>query len=548
MNSLLIKANYIDILNREIYPSHITIKNGTILNIERTNDSFEDYALPGFIDSHIHIESSLLIPSHFAHLVVQHGTISTISDPHEIANVNGIDGINFMINNSKKIDFKIFFGAPSCVPALPSDFETSGHILNDEDVDKLLALDNIYYLSEMMNFPGVLNRDPKVMNKIHSALKRNKVVDGHAPGLPPDSVLKYISSGISTDHECSTIEDARYKLSLGMKILIREGSAAKNFEALHPLISECSGKYRDYLMFCFDDAHPDILLNGHINLMVARAIENGHDFFDVLKIACINPIMHYKIPVGWLRVGDPADFIITKDIKTFKIDKTYINGKLVFSDGTSYIPLLNENPINNFNCSKKSIVDFKFFTQSKAIPTINCINNQIITHKTMTDSNLLAPNFESNINKDILKIAVINRYNNHNKISIGFIKNFGLKNGAIGSTVAHDSHNIIVLGTSDEYLCRAANLIIKNKGGLCALNNKDTLMLNLPIAGLMSMLPPKEVAFKYIQLNNFCRDVLGSNLDSPLMTLSFMSLTVVPHLKINDKGLFDVDSFSFLDL
>ncbi|WP_330730447.1 adenine deaminase [Borrelia turicatae] len=547
MNSLLIKANYIDIVNKEIYPSHITIKNGTISNIERTNESLKDYVLPGFIDSHIHIESSLLIPSHFAHLVVQHGTVSTISDPHEIANVNGIDGINFMINNSNKIDFKNFFGAPSCVPALPLEIETSGHVLDDKDVDKLLALDNIYYLSEMMNFPGVLNRDPKVMNKIHSALKRNKVVDGHAPGLSPESVLKYASAGISTDHECSTIEDARYKLSLGMKILIREGSAAKNFEALHPLISECSGKYRNHLMFCCDDAHPDILLNGHINLMVSRAIEYGHDFFDVLKIACINPVIHYKIPVGLLQVGDPADFIITKDLKTFKVDKTYINGKLVFSDGKSYIPLLNENPINNFNCSKKSIDDFKFFTQSKTIPTINCINNQIITNKTMTDSNLLAPNFESNISKDILKIAVINRYNNHNKISIGFTKNFGLKNGAIGSTVAHDSHNIIVLGTSDEYLCKAANLIIENKGGLCALNNQDTLILKLPIAGLMSMSPPKEVALKYIQLNNFCRNVLGSNLDSPLMTLSFMSLTVIPHLKINDKGLFDVDSFSFLN-
>ncbi|UPA19243.1 adenine deaminase [Borrelia puertoricensis] len=546
MNLLLIKANYIDILNKEIYPSHITIKNGTIFNIERTNESLKDYVLPGFIDSHIHIESSLLIPSHFAHLVVQHGTVSTISDPHEIANVNGIDGINFMINNSNKIDFKIFFGAPSCVPALPLEIETSGHVLDDQDVDKLLELDNIYYLAEVMNCPGVLNRDLKVMNKIHSALKRKKVVDGHAPGLSQESVLKYASAGISTDHECSTIEDARYKLSLGMKILIREGSAAKNFEALHPLISEGSGKYLDHLMFCYDDAHPDILLNGHINLMVARAIEYGHDFFDVLKIACINPVMHYKIPVGLLRIGDPADFIITKDLKTFKVDKTYINGKLVFSDDKSYIPLLNENPINNFNCSKKSIGDFKFFTQNKTIPTINCINNQIITNKTMTDSNLLAPNFESNISKDILKIAVINRYNNHNKISTGFIKNFGLKNGAIGSTVAHDSHNIIILGTSDEYLCKAANLIIENKGGLCALNNQDTLILKLPIAGLMSMSPPKEVALKYIQLNNFCRNILGSNLDFPLMTLSFMSLTVIPHLKINDKGLFDVDSFSFL--
>ncbi|WP_024653034.1 adenine deaminase [Borrelia persica] len=547
MNSFIIKTNYIDIFNKKIYPANITIKNGIIFKIEKTNESFKEYILPGFIDSHIHIESSLLIPSHFAHLVVQHGTVATISDPHEIANVNGIDGINFMIKNANKIDFKIFFGAPSCVPALPLEFETSGHVLDDKDVDQLLLRDDIYYLSEMMNFNGVINKDPQVMNKIYSAIKYNKVIDGHAPNLTQTETLNYTSAGISTDHECSTIEDARYKLSLGMKILIREGSAAKNFNTLHPLISEESGKYKDHLMFCLDDAHPDILINGHINSIVARAIKQGHDFFDVLKIACINPVMHYKIPVGLLRVGDPADFIITQDLKSFKIDQTYINGKLVFSNGKSHIPLLSENLINNFNCSQKSTTDFKFFTKSKTIPIINCIDNQIITHKTIINSSLLAPDFQSNINEDILKIAVINRYNN-NKISIGFIKNFGIKDGAIGSTVAHDSHNIIIIGTNDEYLCKVANIIIKNKGGLCALNNTQTLMLDLPISGLMSMLPPNEVAIKYIQLENFCKDILGSNLEHPFMTLSFMSLTVIPHLKINDKGLFDIDSFSFLKI
>nr|WKC77489.1 adenine deaminase [Borreliella valaisiana] len=382
---------------------------------------------------------------------------------------------------------------------------------------------------------------------MNSALTRNKVVDGHAPDLSPHSILKYVSSGISTDHECSTIEDARYKLSLGMKIIIREGSAAKNFESLHPLISECFGKYCNSLMFCFDDAHPNDILHGHINTIVARAIKYGHDFFDVLKIACINPVLHYKIPVGLLRIGDPADFIITKDIKTFKIDKTYINGKLVFNNGISHIPLISEIPINNFKCSQKSILDFKFSTKNKMLPIIVCINNQIITHKTMINSNLLAPDFQSNIAEDILKIAIINRYEDNSKISIGFIKNFGIRKGAIGSTVAHDSHNIIVVGTSDEYLCKVTNTIIKNKGGLCALNNEKTIIMELPISGLMSILPAKEIASQYVKLNDFCKNVLGSQLDDPLMTLSFMSLTVVPHLKINDKGLFDVDSFCFLD-
>ncbi|WP_367774113.1 adenine deaminase [Borreliella burgdorferi] len=547
MDLFKIEANYIDIFNKEIYPASIAIANGHIASIEKINATLDEYVLPGFIDAHIHIESSFLIPSNFAHLVVAHGTVATISDPHEIANVNGIDGINFMINNSKKTEFKFFFGAPSCVPALSQEFETSGYVLNDKDIDELMKLDDIYYLAEVMDFKGVINKDIEIINKINSALKRNKVVDGHAPGLSPNLTLKYASSGISTDHECLTIEDARYKLSLGMKILIREGSAAKNFESLHPLISECSKKYCDSLMFCFDDAHPNDILNGHINLIVARAIKHGHDFFDVLKIACINPVLHYKIPVGLLRIGDPADFIITKDIKTFKINKTYINGKLVFNDGISLIPLINEIPINNFNCSKKSISDFKFSTKNKMIPVIKCISNQIITHKTMIDSNLLAPDFQSNIAEDILKIAIINRYKDNSKISIGFIKNFGIRNGAIGSTVAHDSHSIILVGSNDEYLCKAANTIIQNKGGLCALNNEKTIIMELPISGLMSTLSAERVASQYIKLNDFCKNVLGSRLDDPLMTLSFMSLTVVPHLKINDKGLFDVDSFCFVD-
>ncbi len=547
MDLFKIEANYIDIFNKEIYPASIAIANGHIASIEKINATLDEYVLPGFIDAHIHIESSFLIPSNFAHLVVAHGTVATISDPHEIANVNGIDGINFMINNSKKTEFKFFFGAPSCVPALSQEFETSGYVLNDKDIDELMKLDDIYYLAEVMDFKGVINKDIEIINKINSALKRNKVVDGHAPGLSPNLTLKYASSGISTDHECLTIEDARYKLSLGMKIIIREGNDAKNFVSLHPLISECSKKYCDSLMFCFDDAHPNDILNGHINLIVARAIKHGHDFFDVLKIACINPVLHYKIPVGLLRIGDPADFIITKDIKTFKINKTYINGKLVFNDGISLIPLINEIPINNFNCSKKSISDFKFSTKNKMIPVIKCISNQIITHKTMIDSNLLAPDFQSNIAEDILKIAIINRYKDNSKISIGFIKNFGIRNGAIGSTVAHDSHNIILVGSNDEYLCKAANTIIQNKGGLCALNNEKTIIMELPISGLMSTLSAERVASQYIKLNDFCKNVLGSRLDDPLMTLSFMSLTVVPHLKINDKGLFDVDSFCFVD-
>ena len=528
-----IRSNLIDIPNREIYPASIIFENGIIQSITRIDETQSDYILPGFIDAHVHIESSLLVPSEFARMAVIHGTVATVSDPHEIANVLGIRGVEFMIENGMQVNFHFFFGAPSCVPA--TIFETSGAALDAHEVDQLLASDAIFYLSEMMNFPGVLNDDEQVMKKITSAKKYHKPIDGHAPGLIGTDAKKYVESGISTDHECYTIEEAIAKIQLGMKVQIREGSAAKNFETLIPLIKD----YSDMLMFCSDDKHPDSLLLSHINQQVARAIEKKHDVFDVLKVACINPIEHYKLPLGRLHVGDSADFIITSDLKNFIINKTFIRGELVSENGKSFISSVPIHAINNFSITQKTVTDFAY--QPKDIEeVIECLDGQLITNKLTVDRSQLS------IENDILKIVVVNRYHDA-PIAISYIKNFGLKHGAIASSVSHDSHNIVSVGVNDEEICNAVNLIIKQKGGLSAVHHTIQKTIPLSVAGLMSVDDAWKVAEDYSELHQFSKDVLGSTLTSPFMSLSFMALLVIPHLKLSDKGLFDGDSFSFVN-
>src|SRR5688572_17260645 len=334
MSSFFITGILVDVDQKKIYPAEIKVENGKFSSIVNTRDSrlqTPDYILPGFIDSHVHIESSMLVPSEFAKLAVVHGTVATVSDPHEIANVCGMEGVDFMINNGKTVPFKFYFGAPSCVPA--TDFETAGARLDASDVQKLLQRDEIKYLSEMMNFPGVLNEDEEVIKKIAAAHRLLKPVDGHAPGLRGEQAKQYIAAGITTDHECFTREEALDKLQNGMKIIIREGSAAKNFEALIDLLND----YSNQMMFCSDDKHPDSLVDGHINQLCARAVEKGIDIFKILKAACVNPVVHYKLDVGLLREGDPADFIVAKDLKKFEILKTFIDGELVAEEGKSVV-------------------------------------------------------------------------------------------------------------------------------------------------------------------------------------------------------------------
>lgn len=542
MDTFTVSGNIVDLSNKKIYPGVVHVKSGKILSIQPQNqvDSTQ-YILPGFIDAHIHIESSMLVPSEFARLATPHGTVATVSDPHEIANVLGIKGIRYMIENGKQVPFHFYFGASSCVPA--TTFESAGATITAANIEQLFEEDDLYYLSEMMNFPGVLHRDPLVMDKIAIAQKYNKPVDGHAPGLRGEQAEKYISAGISTDHECFTLEEALDKISFGMKILIREGSAAKNYEALHSLIKT----HPDKVMFCSDDKHPHELVEGHINQLVQRSIvEKGYDTMDVLRSACYYPVQHYSLDVGLLREGDSADFILVNNLRDFKVKATYIKGQLVAQNGKTLIQRQKSTILNQFHCSPKQPADFAIKASPGQLQVIQAIDGQLITNKITMDAKIENGFFVADPSRDLLKIAVVNRYQNA-PLAIGFIHSFGLKEGAIASCIAHDSHNIICVGVSDEEMCAAVNAIIKHKGGISAVSKGREMALPLPIAGIMSADEGHQVAQDYVKIDNFAKG-LGTKLQAPFMTLSFMALLVIPSLKMSDKGLFDGTQFSFTTL
>ncbi|GAB2623633.1 adenine deaminase [Belliella aquatica] len=541
MNCFCVEGQFIDIDNSEIFSAEIKVGEGRIISIRKIQqNSSLPYISPGFIDAHVHVESSMLVPSEFARLAVVHGTVATISDPHEIANVCGMEGVNYMIDNGYKVPFKFYFGAPSCVPATP--FETAGGEITASDINKLLERKEIVYLAEMMNWPGTVNRDPLVMEKIALAKKYGKPVDGHAPGLKGDLAVKYASAGITTDHECFTKEEALGKLQLGMKIAIREGSAAKNFDALIDLIDD----YPSMIMFCSDDKHPDNLAESHINELVSRAVKKGKNLFDVLKAACITPILHYRLDVGRLKIGDPADFILIENIEDFKVCATYINGELVAKNGTTLIKKVENKIINNFNTSLKLSADFELKANSEKVRVIEALDGQLITPgilgRIITQDGLA----NSNVESDILKITVVNRYEDA-KPAVAFIKNFGLKSGAIASSVGHDSHNIIAVGVDDESIAKAVNLLIEVKGGVAAVDQEEQIVLPLPVGGIMSAEDGYEVAKVYTKIDQMAKN-MGSKLQSPFMTLSFMALLVIPDLKLSDKGLFDGQKFEFVDV
>ena len=556
--SFSISGQLVDVHSQTIYPAEVVVHDGKIVSVAHIHYSqltFDHYILPGFIDSHVHIESSMLVPSEFARMAVVHGTVATVSDPHEIANVCGIEGVEFMIENGKTVPFKFNFGAPSCVPA--TVFETAGAALDAVDVEKLLEREEIKYLSEMMNFPGVLFKDAEVMKKIASAHRLGKPVDGHAPGLRGEKAKQYIDAGIYTDHECFTKEEALDKLNYGMKIIIREGSAAKNFEALIELLHD----HPDMIMFCSDDKHPDSLVIGHINQLCARAVAKGIDLFKILKAACVNPVLHYKLEVGLLREGEAADFIVVKDLKNFEVTKTFINGELVAENGVSNIKTSKSGIVNNFSCDKIRVsnleIPYTIDHSPLTIPVIEALDGQLITNRLLVKPKVVDGKIVSDVERDIVKIVVVNRYTNA-PIAKAFIKNFGLKQGALASSVAHDSHNIVAVGVDDESICRAVNLVIEKEGGVSAtlplhfsingegVKNPKKLILPLPVAGLMSNEDGYKVAADYSAIDKMSKEELGSTLISPFMTLSFMALLVIPHLKLSDKGLFDGDSFCFV--
>jgi adenine deaminase len=538
---MILHANLVDLHLRQIYTVELEVVGQKIQRIQKiTPDPNLPFLLPGFIDAHVHVESSMLVPSEFARLAVVHGTVGTISDPHEIANVCGLQGVEYMIDNGKQVPFHFFFGAPSCVPATP--FETAGGEISAADIRELMARPEILYLAEMMNWPGTVNRDPLVMEKIHIAQLQGKPIDGHAPGLRGELAQKYVSAGPSTDHECFTYEEALEKIKLGMKISIREGSAAKNFEALIDLIDD----YPEMLLFCSDDKHPDNLALSHINELVCRAVAKGKNTFDVLRAACINPIIHYSLPVGQLREGDGADFILVKDLENFKVLTTYIQGQKVAENGHSLIPRVKNEVINKFSTSLKTPTDFQISGLGEQVRVIEALDGQLITPE--VEGKIILKNglAESNPDQDILKITVVNRYQDAPP-ALAFIKNFGLKSGAIASSVGHDSHNIIAVGVDDASICRAVNLLIEAKGGVSAVWGDQEEVLPLPVGGIMSPEDGYEVAAAYTRIDRLSKE-MGSTLNSPFMTLSFMALLVIPDLKLSDKGLFDGKKFAFTEV
>lgn len=536
-----VSGNIVDLHQKKIYKGTVHVRHGMIDKIVEENTDSNIYILPGLIDAHIHIESSMLVPAEFARLAVVHGTVATVSDPHEIANVLGIDGIEYMIENGKKVPFKFYFGASSCVPA--TTFETAGNSLGIEQIDRLLSYDEIKYLSEMMNWPGVIYGDPDVAKKLEAARKHNKPVDGHAPGLKGEDAKKYIEAGISTDHECFTKEEALDKLKHGMKILIREGSAAKNFDELIGLLKD----YPEQIMFCSDDRHPNDLVREHINDHVKRAIKKGFDPFTVLRAASLNPVTHYKLEVGLLRTGDDADFITVDNLEDFNVLTTYIKGEKVAENGNSLINSVSEETPNNFNITEIDPNDLSIKSKKRNIRVIEALEGQLITNELEMEAKKDAEgNLISDVENDVLKIVVVNRYQKA-KPSIGFVKNFGLKEGAIASSVAHDSHNIVAVGTKDKDLAQAINLIIKSRGGVSAVSGSEAKLLELPVAGIMTNGDGYETAGKYETLDKMAKQ-MGSQLNAPYMTLSFMALLVIPNLKMSDKGLFNGQKFEFTTL
>lgn len=533
-----LKAQFVDLDQRRIYPAAIKVADGHIVSITPTEEAVSGYVLPGFVDAHVHIESSMLIPTEFARLATVHGTVATVSDPHEIANVLGVDGVRYMAQNAAQSPMHICLGVPSCVPA--TTFETAGATIGPDQVRALFEQDGLTYLSEMMNWPGVLHQDAEVMEKIRIAQELGRPIDGHAPGLKGEQARQYAAAGISTDHECFTLEEAQDKLACGMKIIIREGSAAKNFEALHPIISSHPSR----VMFCSDDKHPDSLAVGHINQLAARAIAKGHELFDVLEVACRNAVDHYGLLIGQLRVGDPADMVLVRDLEQFEVLATYLRGVCVAQDGKPLLPSVKAETPNFFAVAPKSPAAFAMPAEGDSVEAIVPSDGELVTGRETVRPKLSNGCWEADPAQDLLKIVVVNRYGEA-PVAKAFIRHFGLKRGAIASSVAHDSHNVIAVGADDAAICQAVNAVIRAGGGVSAVDGSTEQVLPLPVAGLMSQADGYEVARAYEAVDRMAKS-LGSPLSAPFMTLSFMALLVIPALKLSDLGLFDGERFAFV--
>jgi adenine deaminase len=545
MSRFELSANVVDVVAGRVFPGTLIVADGGIAAVREQAGLADGFILPGFVDAHVHVESSMMVPSEFARFATVHGTVATVSDPHEIANVLGAEGVQLMVENGRRVPFKFHFGVPACVPA--TAFETAGAVLDAAAVGGLFDQFGLRYLSEMMNFPAVLSGDSDVLAKLKAAKDRGLPIDGHAPGLRGDDARRYAAAGPSTDHECVTLEEAREKIGYGMKILIREGSAARNFDALHPLLSSAP----ESCMFCTDDLHPDNLLHGHIDRIVARAITEGHDLFAVLRAATLNPVRHYGLPVGLLQPGDPADFIVVDDLRDFRVRRTYIDGRIVAEDGVSRIERVTVQALNRWAATAKRVEDFHVPARGGLVRVIEVLDGQLVTNELHLPARDDRGRLVADVASDVLKLTVVNRYADADPLrgcpaAVGFIRGFGLKRGAIASSVAHDSHNIVAVGTSDDELCAAVNALVEAKGGLSVIDGGRKDVLPLEVAGLMSR-DGNAVAAGYARLGRLARD-LGSPLRAPFMTLAFMALLVIPALKLSDRGLFDGRAFRFVPL
>lgn len=551
------KGHIVDVVARRIYDGEVTVENGVISSIAPCHGIAADapYLMPGFIDSHVHIESSMMVPAEFARVAVEQGTIGVVADPHEIGNVLGREGIEFMIKSGRHIRFNFCFGAPSCVPSCGTEIETSGATLDSHDIEELMARDDIGFLAEMMNFTGVLAGDKEVMAKIAAAKRYGKPVDGHAPGLVGEERRRYAAAGISTEHECVTLEEARACVEAGMIVQIREGSAAKNYEALIPLLKE----YPDKVMFCTDDCHPDDLIRGHINRIVARAIGDGYNLWDILQAVCVTPQRHYHLSWGLLHEGDAANFIAVNNLSShFRVLLTVVKGKEVYNCNSFLSTIQSQaKSINN----QMAILD-NYPNRFLATPiTADDIHLPIQSGDTVRiihafDGSLLTKNEEvlvtGNPLKDsryawgeVQKIVVYNRYDANARPVTGLIRGFGIKDGAMAASIAHDCHNIVAIGSSDEYIVKAVNRVIEMKGGQVALASGEMTDTALPIAGLISPLSGHEIAYRSSLLRDTIRRA-GCSLQAPFITMAFMCLPVIPELKLTDRGLFDFTRWNFV--
>ena len=564
-------AYILDVLTESIYPARITIEDGIFKEIdpiavtEETRIDVDGLLVPGFIDAHIHIESSMLTPQQFAKMAVRHGTTTAVCDPHEIANVSGIEGIEFMIDNASRVPFNFYFTAPSCVPA--TAFETSGATLDVEDIEYLLSKDEVVGLAEMMNFPGVINGDEEVLAKLRLARKYGKPIDGHAPLVTGRDLDKYIAQHIVTDHECSNFAEAMEKKQKGMKIMVRDGSSAKNMEALFDFSEKLNHlKKQDGFsiipteiierrlhspIFDFivsDDKHPNDLIEGHLDNSIKKASKLGIDIIQAIEMVTVNPANHFNLDGGVIVTGAKADFVVIDNLHDFNVLETYVDGECVF-DGENVLFDVEEVEVeNSVNACEKTAEDFDVYFDGDEceVNVIECFNGELLTNKTTAKLKCRDGKVQSDIYQDVLKIAVVERYGS-NSISNAFIKGFNLKKGAIASSVAHDSHNIIVVGYDSEMMARAVNTIIDNGGGFAVVSEDFEDSLSLPIAGLMSNEDAYVIAEKLNTLHKMVK-ALGCSLDAPFMTMAFMALLVIPSLKISDMGLFDGDNFEFVDV